>query len=345
MSIKQAHHHRWQHGVAWRCLLQQWRWAALVVAVLLAAMEVVHLIGESMEAQIHMQAFVGSLGGVFSREYCPDYLPLVREFLAAYYFPQTRVGGRSSSTGKEKETRRATGTPLVAAEEARVEAFLEAIGAFRFSIRRDSGALELRPRTSQTHRKRLADFKANVALAQKAFGPLPFDLDGWVVMGDRPTLSRADYALEGVRLPPVGFSMSKGAYDVGMPYMTQEAWAEEEELAQLADLVLAHPWDSKVARAIWRGSSTGQPEPDDRTMWTLPRAVLVNQSLHLPDLLDARLTSCKQCRGDVARLYVEAGYGYDGFVPFHEQFKYQALVDVDGAWMSGACCMLTQHPA
>lgn len=188
------------------------------------------------------------------------------------------------------------------------------------------------PTNTKQDRKRLADFKANVALAQQAFGPLP-DQEGWVVWGDAPTLSRADYRLEGVRLPPVGYSTTTGHYDVSMPYVEQEAWNEEQDLARLAELVLAHPWETKVAKAIWRGSPTGNFVLNDETLWDLPRAKLVNASLAHPELIDARFTSCKQCSGRVKEMYAEAGFGYGRFFSFEEQFGYQALVDIDGAYL------------
>ena len=286
-------------------------------------MAAVHFANDRMEARLHMQAFVASLGGSSSAEYCPDYVPLVKAALAPYYLVEDGPG--------PKRGERAGGAALVPAEEARVEAFLEAIGGYRYAVRRGGTRLTLRPRKSQKDGKRLADFRANVALAQQAFGPLP-DVDGWVVWGDLPTLGRADWPLEGVRLPPLGYSTTKGHYDVPMPYVAQEAWREEEDLARLAELVLAHPWEAKIGRAVWRGSSTGNMVLDDDTLWALPRAVLVNASLAHPALLDARFTACKQCPGRVERLYAEAGYGYDRFFGFEEQFKFRALVDVDGAF-------------
>jgi hypothetical protein len=304
-----------------RRALREWKWVLLVsgLAVGLAA---VHFANEHVEERLKMQAFVASVEGMSSADYCPAYLPLVKAALAPYYF----VGDGPGQTGGE----RAGGAALEQLEEARVEAFLEAIGGFRYAVRQGGTRLTLRPRKSQKDKKRLADFRTNVALAQQAFGPLP-DLDGWVVWGDLPTLGRADWPLAGVRLPPIGYSTTKGHYDVSMPYVAQEVWREEEDLARLAELVLAHPWESKIPRAVWRGSPTGNMVLDDASLWKLPRAVLVNASLAHPEVLDARFTSCKQCQGHVERLYAEAGFGYDRFFGYEEQFKFRALVDVDGA--------------
>lgn len=108
---------------------------------------------------MRMQAFVASLGGASSEEYCPDYLPLVQAALTDYYWPEDgaadkgldneKDGGGGGDGGAGKHPRRATGAPLVAAEEARVTAFLEAAGAYRFSIRRRGGRLALKPSSSR----------------------------------------------------------------------------------------------------------------------------------------------------------------------------------------------------
>lgn len=95
---------------------------------------------------MRMQAFVASLGGTTSEEYCPDYLPLVQAALADYYWPED---GTERGNAGGKPPRRATGAPLVGAEEARVTSFLEAAGAYRFSIRHRGGRLALKPSSSR----------------------------------------------------------------------------------------------------------------------------------------------------------------------------------------------------
>lgn len=195
-------------------------------------------------------------------------------------------------------------------------------------------------------KKRVADFVANVQLAQQIFGSLP-NLDFWYITSDQPGLLREDFHQDALLLPPLGYTTTKRHYDVSIPYSRQQVWNEEDEVTHLGELVLQHPWEKKVNRTIWRGSTTGQPEPSDATnCWRLPRAVLVNISIHHPELLDARFTSCKQCNGPVKALYEQAGYGYNRFFTYEEQFQYKSLADVDGnSWSSRFAQLLSINSA
>ena len=91
-----------------------------------------------------------------------------------------------------------------------------------------------------------------------------------------------------------------------------------------------YPWQSKIDRAIWRGSTTG-PAPlvpfDD-----LPRAKLVKKSMGRPDIIDAGFTSFVQGWEwqNLSNQTIAARV-----IPFKDLMKYRAIIDIDGnTWSS-----------
>lgn len=94
-----------------------------------------------------------------------------------------------------------------------------------------------------------------------------------------------------------------------------------------------YPWLSKLDKAVWRGSTTGPANlGPNNTFGALARAHLVKKSMDRPDLIDAGFTSFVQ------------GWEFEklsnqtiatGHMPFDDQMKYRAIIDIDGnAWSS-----------
>jgi hypothetical protein len=90
-----------------------------------------------------------------------------------------------------------------------------------------------------------------------------------------------------------------------------------------------YPWSSKKPQAVWRGSASGH----NPFGWeALPRAQLVNVSIHHPELLDAAFTQANQ----YAQIYPEEGEKLRNFSRFGDWIhlphfqKYRAVVDIDG---------------
>ncbi len=89
-----------------------------------------------------------------------------------------------------------------------------------------------------------------------------------------------------------------------------------------------YPWEKKVAKTFWRGSTTGGYST--LSAWEhLPRAKLVLLSLANPDCIDARFHQVVQCDPEVPLLMKAKGMIAKGVSkPMHLKYKY--LVDVDG---------------
>lgn len=90
-----------------------------------------------------------------------------------------------------------------------------------------------------------------------------------------------------------------------------------------------YPWQSKIDRAVWRGSTTGpQYVPFD----DLPRAKLVKKSMGRPDIIDAGFTSFVQGWEwqNLSKQTIAASA-----IPFEDLMKYRAIIDIDGnTWSS-----------
>ena len=89
-----------------------------------------------------------------------------------------------------------------------------------------------------------------------------------------------------------------------------------------------YPWQSKIDRAIWRGSTTGT----NLLFFDLPRAKLVKKSMSRPDIIDAGFTSFVQGWEwqKLSNQTISAN-----LIPFEDLMKYRAIIDIDGnAWSS-----------
>ncbi len=88
------------------------------------------------------------------------------------------------------------------------------------------------------------------------------------------------------------------------------------------------PWNKKIDKAFWRGSSTG----DWMTLlnWDkIARVKLALLALSHPDKIDARITGVVQCDPEIPQLVYSKGIT-GGMVTQKDHLKYKYLVDVDG---------------
>lgn len=191
------------------------------------------------------------------------------------------------------------------------------------AVRLRSGSVDY-PGRPETDKRRHQDLRANIEMAQTLFGRLP-DLELWFNPSDAPALPKELHPPDHSLLPPLGYLTTPRHVDVSIPYMRLEVWSEQEAVRTLDLLVDSHRWKDKTNLAVWRGSTTGQPEPTMDNCMSLPRAKLANMSVHHPDLLDARLTSCKQCHAGVKERYEAMGLGWGSFLSYEDMFDYRMV--------------------
>lgn len=96
------------------------------------------------------------------------------------------------------------------------------------------------------------------------------------------------------------------------------------------------PWDSKIKKAFWRGSTTGGYFTKQN--WsTFPRTQLALFSLKRPDLLDAKITFVCQAEAGVEQIIASQKL-MGNFTPIADQLRYRYLIDVDGnGWTVPRC--------
>ncbi len=98
-------------------------------------------------------------------------------------------------------------------------------------------------------------------------------------------------------------------------------------LTEVKEGVKKYPWKSKLSKAIWRGSMTGQHFTLSSFLHA-PRSQLVTHSLHYPTLIDARFSAITQCSDPKE---IESAFGEYFSNPLsirtHLRYKYQILVD------------------
>ncbi len=98
------------------------------------------------------------------------------------------------------------------------------------------------------------------------------------------------------------------------------------------NLELAYPWSFKKPKAVWRGSPTGTSLHG----WaTLPRAQLVNVSIHHLDLLDAAFVDTKQLKDTLPdeEIKLRNHSRIADRMKFNDYQQYRAIMDIDGnAW-------------
>eukprot|EP00301_Raphidiophrys_heterophryoidea_P001081 c10540_g1_i2.p1 GENE.c10540_g1_i2~~c10540_g1_i2.p1 ORF type:complete len:492 (+),score=63.46 c10540_g1_i2:1-1476(+) len=89
------------------------------------------------------------------------------------------------------------------------------------------------------------------------------------------------------------------------------------------------PWEFKINRAAWRGSSTGFELITSNNWQDLPRARLCLFSITNPDLLDARITAFVQCDPEAEQIMRSVNISGD-FISREHISVFKVLVDIDG---------------
>lgn len=88
-----------------------------------------------------------------------------------------------------------------------------------------------------------------------------------------------------------------------------------------------YPWNEKVDKVFWRGSTTGGCATLS-TFNELPRSKLVHLSLQFPELVDAKFNHLVQMDNQTLQTLLQLGYHGDTVsVTDHLKYKYQILID------------------
>ena len=119
---------------------------------------------------------------------------------------------------------------------------------------------------------------------------------------------------------------------VGIPSYVM--WKNSLERSTLWDTNFAlyskkYPWTSKINKAVWRGSTTYLPNFKELDLKDTPRGKLVRLSMTNASLIDAAFVRLiKQYKGQEDALANETILA--GEMPFDDQMKYKAIIDIDG---------------
>lgn len=179
--------------------------------------------------------------------------------------------------------------------------------------------------------ERLCDVCNNLLTAQRLFGRLP-DADIYLNSEDQPMALRTELP-PSIPPPPLSYCGTAAHHELSIPLAPLDVSHEAHFQHTMQALATAHPWDAKLNKAAWRGSSTGGLI-DEANYQSLPRIRMVNISLHHPQLLDANITGCTQCRGDkIQPLLAQLGYGYGHWL------RYGAEDALRGEEGRGRCIM------
>jgi len=96
-----------------------------------------------------------------------------------------------------------------------------------------------------------------------------------------------------------------------------------------------YPWEAKIKRAVWRGTTTHEYyQFQDSEFRDIPRQKLVQQSMLHPDVIDAAFTAIIQ-KFEKDKEVLAAQTIVEGRMPFENFMKYKAIIDIDGnCWSS-----------
>jgi hypothetical protein len=108
-----------------------------------------------------------------------------------------------------------------------------------------------------------------------------------------------------------------------------------DEVAELAAIGAATPWEERLTRVFWRGAATGLGIENENWVHThRGRLTLLANEIGDPEVLDAKITKARQLSEEQRAVLREAGVMGEE-VPFKEFLKYRYQVDADGycaAW-------------
>jgi hypothetical protein len=143
---------------------------------------------------------------------------------------------------------------------------------------------------------------------------------------------------------------SSWCHSVGMvSYETWNAFHKRHDKHHTWDDTFAndeyrHPWESKIPKAIWRGTSTHeQTRTKDWEFEDIPRAVLVKAGMENPDVIDAGFTAIIQ-KFEKDKEELEKRTRMGDYIPFVDQMKYKG--ELIRIWFFTECsvyCMLMKR--
>jgi hypothetical protein len=206
-------------------------------------------------------------------------------------------------------------------------------GAVRFVVQDGRPkAIPVRFTLRLYYEKRLRYWQDLLERLADRFG-LPENLDIVFSTEDQPQIV-AD--IETAFLAPLFvYATVPGFYDIPIPSSEYYAKLAKKDLHKLVD---KQRWEDRKARAIWRGSPTGGWFAS-YNWFTYPRSMLVNVSMHNPDIIDAKYLPCAwgQCADDVWPLIQKAFPTHTDNTHFtmEDYVRHKYLIDIDGnAWSS-----------
>jgi len=106
-----------------------------------------------------------------------------------------------------------------------------------------------------------------------------------------------------------------------------------------------YPWESKINKAVWRGTTTGSVPTGNCS--DLPRVQLVRKSMTQPDLFDVGFTgfiqTCQGMERDPSEQQWTQSAKRD-VLSMDKQMKYRAMLDIDGnGWSSRFSSLLCSN--
>eukprot|EP00571_Detonula_confervacea_P014385 CAMPEP_0172303372 /NCGR_PEP_ID=MMETSP1058-20130122/4910_1 /TAXON_ID=83371 /ORGANISM="Detonula confervacea, Strain CCMP 353" /LENGTH=457 /DNA_ID=CAMNT_0013014155 /DNA_START=63 /DNA_END=1436 /DNA_ORIENTATION=+ len=92
-----------------------------------------------------------------------------------------------------------------------------------------------------------------------------------------------------------------------------------------------YPWSSKISKAVWRGTTTYDPQQyKGSKLHDTPRGRLVKTSMRHPELIDAGFASIIQQYEEQKDELAKETIVVNEYMPFDDQMKYKAIIDIDG---------------
>ncbi|KAL7518200.1 hypothetical protein ACHAWX_003049 [Stephanocyclus meneghinianus] len=111
----------------------------------------------------------------------------------------------------------------------------------------------------------------------------------------------------------------------GKTYERDDVWDETFRKNEVL-----YPWSEKIPKAVWRGSMNfDQTQYDSVPFHEIPRAKLVLLSMGHSDVIDAAFTKIHQKFENRTNDLASETILTDR-IPFDDQMKYQAIIDIDG---------------
>ena len=148
---------------------------------------------------------------------------------------------------------------------------------------------------------------------------------------DQISYPRLSWSLPASNYITSDYFESKWCNAIGMP--SYEMWQSKQKSSFWNDRFIIYskeyPWTSKINKAVWRGSTTYAPRFKGLELKETPRGKLVRLSMNYPELIDAAFVHvCQQYKNQKDLLANETIFAHK--MPFNDQMKYKAILDIDG---------------